>query len=201
MSAKKWKKAKERKETSRVEATPGAMGTLRPAETPPAVQAPRAEETPRRDFLGRIWKILGIVALLEFLGVGLAFLAPKREAEKEGAFGGVITAGPAERFAPETVSAFRQGHFYLARLPDGGLLALSRKCTHLGCSVPWVAEEKRFICPCHASVFDIQGNVANPPAPRALDLFPVSLVNGIVKVDTGKTIRRQRFEKSQAVYP
>ncbi|HBX43593.1 MAG TPA: (2Fe-2S)-binding protein [Deltaproteobacteria bacterium] len=198
MSAKKRKKTKE---TPGVEKTPPPAQAPGVEETPPSVQAPRAEETPRRDFLGRLWKILGIVALLEFLGVGLAFLAPKRAAEKEGAFGGVITAGPEERFAPDTVTAFRQGHFYLARLPDGGLLALSRKCTHLGCSVPWVAEEKRFICPCHASVFDIQGNVANPPAPRALDLFPVSLVNGIVKVDTGKPLRRQRFEKSQAVYP
>lgn len=210
MSAKKRKKTKAPPRVEKtppptqapgVEGIPPGMQAPRVEATPPGVEIPRAEETPRRDFLGRLWKILGFVALFEFLGVGLAFLSPKREAEKEGAFGGIITAGPAERFALDTVTAFRQGHFYLARLPDGGLLALSRKCTHLGCSVPWVAEEKRFICPCHASVFDIQGNVANPPAPRALDLFPVSLVNGIVKVDTGKTIRRQRFEKSQAVYP
>lgn len=167
---------------------------------PAATETPRPADAPRRDFLGRLWRILGVVALCEFLGVGLSFLSPKRGTEKAGAFGGIITAGPADRFAPGTVTAFREGHFYLARLPDGGLLALSRKCTHLGCSVPWVAEEKRFICPCHASVFDIYGNVANPPAPRALDLFPIRLVNGIVKVDTGTTIRRDRFEKSQAVY-
>jgi len=183
MSAKRKKKADERKGP------------------PTAPDPPGPESAPRRDFLGRLWKALGLVALLEFFGVGLSFLAPKREQEKAGAFGGVITAGAAEKFPPGTVTAFRDGHFYLARLPDGGFLALSRKCTHLGCSVPWVAEEKRFICPCHASVFDIYGNVANPPAPRALDLFPVRLVNGIVNVDTGKTIRRERFEKSQAVYP
>ena len=41
----------------------------------------------------------------------------------------------------------------------------------------------------------------SPPADRALDMFAVRIENGIVKVDTGKTIRRQRFEKSQAVYP
>jgi cytochrome b6-f complex iron-sulfur subunit len=168
---------------------------------PPAAEISRTVDVPRRDFLGRLWKALGIVALMEFFGVGLSFLSPKREAEMAGAFGGVITAGPAEKFAPGTVSAFRDGHFYLARLSDGGFLAISRKCTHLGCSVPWVAEERRFICPCHASVFDIYGNVVNPPAPRALDLFPIRLVNGIVKVDTGQTIRRDRFEKSQAAYP
>ena len=201
MSARKRKKTKEAKAPPRVGRTPPAVQPPPGEEIPRAQEPVRPAETPRRDFLGRLWKILGVVALLEFFGVGLAFLAPKREAEKEGAFGGVITAGPVDRFAPDTVTAFRQGHFYLACLPDGGLLALSRKCTHLGCSVPWVAVEKRFICPCHASVFDIRGNVANPPAPRALDLFPVRIVNGVVRVDTGKALKRERFEKSQAVYP
>ena len=60
------------------------------------------------------------------------------------------------------------------RLDDGGLLALSCKCTHLGCTVPWVEKEKKFLCPCHASAFDITGNVINSPAARALDTFPVS---------------------------
>jgi cytochrome b6-f complex iron-sulfur subunit len=77
---------------------------------------------------------------------------------------------------------------------------LSRRCTHLGCTVPWDEEEKKFKCPCHASAFDITGNVINPPAPRALDTYPVKIENNIVKVDTGKPIRRKQFNKSQVVY-
>ncbi|MBW2279082.1 MAG: Rieske (2Fe-2S) protein [Deltaproteobacteria bacterium] len=98
-----------------------------------------------------------------------------------------------------SVTAFQQGRFYLARLADGGFLALSRECTHLGCTVPWVADEDRFVCPCHASTFDIRGDVLSPPAPRPLDIFPVRIENNIVKVDTGGPVRRQAFSPSQVV--
>jgi cytochrome b6-f complex iron-sulfur subunit len=99
-----------------------------------------------------------------------------------------------------SVTPFNEGRFYLVRLDDGGLLALYRKCTHLGCAVPWDQAQKQFICPCHASAFDGTGAVLNPPAPRPLDLFPVSIVNGEVQVDTGKPMQRDRFDKSQVVY-
>jgi cytochrome b6-f complex iron-sulfur subunit len=79
-------------------------------------------------------------------------------------------------------------------------MALSRKCTHLGCSVPWVESEKRFICPCHSSVFNIKGEVLQSPAPRPLDMFNVFIENNIVKVDTKKRIKRDRFSKNQIVY-
>jgi len=109
----------------------------------------------------------------------------------------VQVAGPVERFEPGSVTAFREGEFYLARLRDGGFLALHRKCSHLGCTVPWIKDEQRFTCPCHASAFDIHGAVLDAPAPRALDLFAVRIENGIVKVDTSKLIRRSSFEPHQ----
>ena len=92
---------------------------------------------------------------------------------------------------PHSVTAFVRGRFYLARLADGGFLALSRKCTHLGCTVPWVATENKFVCPCHASAFDITGNVISPPAPRALDIYAVMIENDIVKVDTSRADKTQ----------
>jgi len=109
----------------------------------------------------------------------------------------VITAGPAEAFEPDSVTAFPQGKFYLVRLQDGGFLAVSRECTHLGCTVPWVEEEHRFVCPCHSSAFDIHGEVVNPPAPRALDLFEVRIENRIVKVNTANLRRRDAFDPAQ----
>jgi cytochrome b6-f complex iron-sulfur subunit len=111
----------------------------------------------------------------------------------------VVVAGPVGRFKPGSVTAFADGRFYLVRLEDGGFLAVNRKCTHLGCSVPWNAEQQRFACPCHASAFDIRGDVVNAPAPRPLDLFPVAIENGTVKVDTSQLIRRQSFELDQVV--
>ena len=78
---------------------------------------------------------------------------------------------------------------------------MSRTCTHLGCTVPWVEDEGRFVCPCHASALAINGDVLEPPAPRALDLFEVQIVNGIVNVDTGKQRKRSAFDPEQATYP
>jgi cytochrome b6-f complex iron-sulfur subunit len=93
-----------------------------------------------------------------------------------------------------------RGRFYLVRLAEGGFLALTRKCTHLGCTVPWVAQENSFVCPCHASVFDITGSVINSPAPRALDMYPITIENDLVKVDISKPIRRSAFKAEQVVY-
>lgn len=154
----------------------------------------------KRDLLTRLWSGLGIVALFEFLGVGAVFLRPRKPRVKIGGFGELIVAGGIDQFQPDTVTAFRKGQFYLARLEDGGFLALSRKCTHLGCTVLWAPEENRFKCPCHASIFDITGNVVAPPAPRPLDVYPLSIENSIVKVNTGKPARRRQFERSQVKY-
>jgi cytochrome b6-f complex iron-sulfur subunit len=115
--------------------------------------------------------------------------------------GAVVVAGPIERFEANSVTAFPQGKFYLARLEDGGFLALSRECTHLGCTVPWVDEEKRFVCPCHSSAYDLKGDVKSPPAPRALDHYAVRIENGIVKVDTSRALKRRSFQLAQVTRP
>ncbi len=57
-------------------------------------------------------------------------------------------------------------------------VAMSNICTHLGCRVRWVAERGRFYCPCHAGVFDQQGNVVSGPPPRALDRYAVKVEDG-----------------------
>jgi cytochrome b6-f complex iron-sulfur subunit len=157
-------------------------------------------EGTRRSFLNKLWVALGVVVLAEFVWLIVSFLRPRRPRVKRGDFGTVIPAGSAEDFAPNTVTAFPRGQFYLARLEDRGFLAISRTCTHLGCTVPWVEDEKRFACPCHASTFDITGNVINSPAPRALDLFPVVIENNVVKVNTGKRMKRSEFRASQVTY-
>lgn len=151
----------------------------------------------RRSFFSRVWVWLCGLLLLEGGWITFSFLRPRKDAAGGSEDAAIVVAGPTERFEPDSVTAFREGKFYLVRLPDGGFLALHRKCTHLGCTVPWIAQEHRFACPCHASVFDIRGEVLSPPAPRALDLFAVRIENGVVKVDTGRAIRRESFEPGQ----
>ena len=159
--------------------------------------SPSPTSPSRRSFLTRLWLALGGLMVIEYLWLVMQFLRPQRRDLAEALGEGVVVAGPVERFEPGSVTAFREGKFYVVRLPDGGFLALHRECTHLGCTVPWVAEENRFLCPCHASTFDMTGAVESPPAPRPLDLLPVRIENGIVKVVTQKRIRRRRFDPDQ----
>ena len=119
----------------------------------------------RRGFLKKVWIGLGIIALAEFVGVIVAYLMPKKQKADDEAVNRIINAGSADDFENNSVTAFQRGQFYLVRLEDGGFLALSRKCTHLGCTVPWVASETKFVCPCHSSVYDITGAVLQSPAP------------------------------------
>jgi cytochrome b6-f complex iron-sulfur subunit len=153
----------------------------------------------RRIFLSRVWTWLGVAAAAEFAAVLGAYLWPRKRSPED-AKDGLVEAGPVADFTPSSVTAFPQGRFYLARLADGGFLALSSTCSHLGCTVPWNPRSKTFPCPCHASVFDITGAVKGPPAPRPLDVLAVTIKGGIVEVDTRRRIRRQKFEPSQVTY-
>ncbi len=146
-----------------------------------------------------IWGGLTAALAGEIAWVTTSFLRPRGGRAPDAI--SVIVAGPVDRFVPKTVTAFPEGRFYLARLEDGGFLAMDRTCTHLGCTVPWDARSACFTCPCHASTFDITGAVLAPPAPRPLDLYPVRIENGIVKVDTGRLIRRTAFVAAQVVRP
>lgn len=147
----------------------------------------------RRRFLLGAWG----VALTAMLGeTGFALLKLAQPIMGEGAFGGRIRAGRVDEFQVGSVSFVRTGRFFLVRL-DEGFLALSQTCTHLGCSVPWVAEEGQFKCPCHGSVFTTVGEVVGGPAPRPLDTFPVEIVSGEVFVDTGQRTQRAAFDISQ----
>ena len=70
----------------------------------------------------------------------------------------------------------------------------------MGCSINWEEDKKLFICPCHASSFNMNGDVLNPPAPKALDYYPVIIENGIVKVDVGDRKEREKFNKAQLTF-
>ncbi len=158
-----------------------------------------SQSSSRRSFLTILWTCLGIAAIAEFIVVIVNFISPGRSGKKADKTE-IIEAGNADSFQVNSVTANIQGKFYLCRMEDGGFLALSSKCTHLGCTVPWVDKDNRFACPCHGSAFDITGNVINSPAPRPLDIYRVNIENNVVKVDISKSIKREKFDKKQVVY-
>lgn len=152
----------------------------------------------RRTFLNWLWAALAGMACLEAGWLGISSLRSpqkKRELQKPET---IIAAGNLEQFLPNTVTAISEGQFYLACLEDGSLLALSKTCTHLGCSIPWDEQLQKFICPCHGSTFNLKGEVLSAPAPRPLDVFPVRIENGIVKVNISHPKKRDHFAPEQA---
>jgi hypothetical protein len=48
--------------------------------------------------------------------------------------------------------------------------------------VLWIEASERFVCPCHGSVFDLEGVRVAGPAPRPLDRFYTRLYGGLVQV-------------------
>lgn len=152
---------------------------------------------PRRDFLKISLLVLGGLASLEIGGIAFAYLQPQTG---EGEFGNVISVGKVDQYPPGSISHISNGQFFLARLSDGGFLALYQRCPHLGCVVQWEQGQERFNCPCHNSQFTQGGNVLNPPSPRPLDLFPIEIREGKIFVDTGQPIQRDRPDPFQVTY-
>lgn len=218
--------------------TAAAPEATAPAEQPapeqraePAAPPPRRALTPsemsvsRRQFLNRAWTA-SFTAFLGFFGMSsLSFLWPKLS----GGFGTKITAGsydeiiskvgPDGGFQPLFIP---EGRFFLVYYEgtgdapayelvgarDAKLIALYRKCVHLGCSVPHCPSSSLFECPCHGSKYRLHGEYYGGPAPRGLDRFPIEMDGDNVVVDTGTTIEGpprgtdtwQRFAEPQGSF-
>jgi cytochrome b6-f complex iron-sulfur subunit len=154
----------------------------------------------RRNFLRKAWKILGLVAVAELILFVVSLLRPSRETGSREPGAALRVIGNIEDFPPGTVTPDRINKLYIVREEDGGFLALSIVCPHLGCSVLWDGTKRQFDCPCHSSAFDRQGVVLSSPAPRPLDYFPVIIEEGKVKVDISRQTKRKRFEQDQVTY-
>ena len=103
---------------------------------------------------------------------------------------------PASRFIAGRPAAFPEGSvtFLQARRVylfhrRGGFYAISAVCSHLGCTAKWNEGTGSFDCPCHGSVFDADGDVKSPPAPRALDWPALDLLSdGRIEVDLARKV-------------
>ncbi|MDH3942749.1 MAG: Rieske 2Fe-2S domain-containing protein, partial [Anaerolineae bacterium] len=161
----------------------------------------------RREFLNIAWLASLGFLVLEISGASVIFSYPRF---KEGEFGGIVPF----RFGdiPEIEAApnnFPKVKIWLTNTPDG-LMALYKVCPHLGCLYGWSDQEYKFICPCHGSQYEHDGDWIEGPAPRSLDRFAFSIVdeqgqvlaqsddgrpvpmpddpNAVVRVDTAKKI-------------
>jgi cytochrome b6-f complex iron-sulfur subunit len=145
-------------------------------ELAPSATAPRS----RRDFMANL--ILGTGTILGLGSLAYRFLEylypvvpPIQLVE--------VPAGKSDDIPLEGVR--------LVQLPEGPVMlekadneirAVSAICTHLGCTVQWHPEEKKFICPCHQGIYDFNGNVLSGPPPRPLEKLQVKVRDGQIFV-------------------
>jgi len=67
---------------------------------------------------------------------------------------------------------------WVVKLDDSRIVAFGPQCTHLGCAYHWDENRNYFLCPCHTSIFNIEGAVVSGPAPRPLDRYETKVENG-----------------------
>jgi cytochrome b6-f complex iron-sulfur subunit len=151
------------------------------------VSAPEAQKVTRRSFVRNA--TLGSTAIVTtLLSAGtIRLLWPN----KTGAFGGDIAVAGSSVPPPDgTPFLNAPGKFFIVH-NDDGVMALYRKCPHLGCTVPWVESSHEFRCPCHGSIYDYDGAKVGGPTPRGLDLMAVTVESsGNLVVDTGDISQR-----------
>jgi cytochrome b6-f complex iron-sulfur subunit len=170
---------------------------------------PPVGELSRRVFMRRMLAAgVGLLSL-EFIAGTLAFTWPQVRSGLGGKFG---LGTPADILAIQPNWAqgwpypYTKARLFLINVPAAKelalgheasvqnptadqLLALWRKCPHLGCQIPQLCESlKRFTCNCHQSTYNILGEkLKSGPAARGMDRFAVSIGDdGGIVVDTSK---------------
>ena len=137
------------------------------------------DDKSRRDFLRSGWKLAGAMLIGAGAYTGYEALRPLAS----GAGGAKITVGQISSFGTDTSTYVPAGRMYVVNA-NNYLFALSQKCPHLGCHVPFCASSGRFECPCHGSIYDLAGEYIAGPAPRGMDRYDVTLEGQNVVVDT-----------------
>jgi menaquinol-cytochrome c reductase iron-sulfur subunit len=143
----------------------------------------------RRSFMVRtilaIFGFIGAVMAVALSGFGIVPVLKKRKAgwSDAGTISDLAVDQPSERRFLEVVKSGWQSEkversVWLVKRPDGSVEVFSASCPHLGCGYRWIAEHQRFECPCHGSIFDINGKVLAGPAPRRLDILPTKMEDG-----------------------
>jgi menaquinol-cytochrome c reductase iron-sulfur subunit len=152
-------------------------------------EAPADSADSRRGFfltvIYGLWSLIG--AALATPALLYLFLPPKVRSESEWTDAGDITKLQAKTpvevvFRKNRVDGWKitseKQTTWVVQLPDQKIVAFGPQCTHLGCAYHWDEAKSEFLCPCHNSVFSVDGAVVSGPAPRPLDRYETKVENG-----------------------
>ena len=147
----------------------------------------------RRNFyVGAIYAIgASIATALGLPALAYLFLPPKAQKPDEW-----VEIGDATRLSSNTPveTTFRRNRVdgwkvisekstaWVVKEADNRIVAFGPQCTHLGRAYHWDEAKHEFLCPCHNSLFGIDGTVKAGPAPRPLDRYDVKVERGKVLI-------------------
>jgi len=125
------------------------------------IPKPKSIRRTRRSLLTRrVLLFLGGLALIEPVLRFIGFHIPRKPERIE----------VAQQLAPGKFTV--TPHFILFAA-ETTAWAVSRKCTHLGCTLNYSENEDMLICPCHQSHFSPKGLVLKGPAEKPLAIYDV----------------------------
>ncbi|SPF49431.1 quinol--cytochrome-c reductase, Rieske (2Fe-2S) iron-sulfur subunit [Candidatus Sulfopaludibacter sp. SbA4] len=151
----------------------------------PAEQRETEGTTRRSFYIGAIYGIWGIIAAaLGLPAAAYLLLPPKVRKENEW-----FEIGDVSKLAPESPveMTFRRNRVdgwkiisekstaWVVKEANHQVVAFGPQCTHLGCAYHWEESKNEFLCPCHSSVFAVDGKVVSGPAPRPLDRYETKI--------------------------
>src|SRR5450755_2474960 len=134
---------------------------------------PDMEDTRRNFYIAGIYGLWGLMAAALSIPAAVYLLIPPKlrkmaEWVEAGDVSGLEARAPVEM-------AFRQNRVdgwkiqsekttaWVVKLSDAQVVAYGPQCTHLGCAYHWDDSRGHFLCPCHTSIFGVDGAVVSGP--------------------------------------
>jgi menaquinol-cytochrome c reductase iron-sulfur subunit len=164
-------------------------------------EAKDANGEPRRDFLKKASAVVigGAITAVPIIAGVRMMMDPLRQKAGGGQWIKVTTLdslpkdGAPQKFAilASRTDAWNRfpnapvGAVYLRRTGENTVEALNVVCPHAGCFVDFRTEKKGYFCPCHNSLFAMDGKIADPksPSPRGLDTLKTEVKGNEVSVE------------------
>lgn len=163
------------------------------------VDGPRPEfkeQLRRRLFGGRVSRKVAIGSGLAGLAAGLAaalgfegLQRPSRgsnlpSAALVGPHGKWFRVAAVSEVADGAIVPFTAGAVQGFLINRGGKYrALSRICTHMGCTLRFSRDEQAFECPCHGAEFDLRGSLRYGPGGYGHDLPPLPSIEVRIRAE------------------
>ena len=157
------------------------------------VQPPDTEALPRRHFfVAAIYGLWALIAAALSVPALIYLLFPPKARKTEEWF----QVGDITHLTPNlpVEMTFRQNRVdgwkvtsekstaWVVKDAANRITAFGPQCTHLGCAYHWDDAKSEFLCPCHNSLFAVDGKVISGPAPRPLDRYQTKIDGTILLV-------------------